>query len=447
MRRFVAPSIGIAGRIVAVLLLTLLLEFGVSTLLYERASRYAVREDEAHRLAEHLVISRKLIADEAPPARAKLAAELTTDRYALRWERALPPPPRLAPALDSMRAQIVAWEPTLAASNLRVQLVSPGRNPYVVGGLTLPDGSWLYFRTIEPLVTVNLAFERILLTLIPAIALMILAILVVRRMLFPLRRLAAAADGFGSAGAEIVPETGPGDVRRVTGAFNRMQHRISRLIADQAQALAAVGHDLRTPLARLKLRAEAILDRDLRGSVAHDVAEMEAMIASLLAFLGGDDEPEQPVRADLAILCETIVDHLVDAGHDARYRGPAHLDAVIRPMALRRAINNLTDNAARYGTHVWLRLDRTGDMIRITVEDDGPGIAPEDMTRVLEPFVRLDDARARDTVGFGLGLAIVARTVASLGGTLTLGRRESIGGGGLSAMITLEQPGGMKSTV
>lgn len=447
MTRFVAPSIGIAGRIVAVLLLALLLEFGVSTLLYERASRYAVREDEAHRLAEHLVISRRLIADAAPPARARAAAELTTDRYALRWERALPPPRRLAPALDGMRAQIVAWEPTLARSDLRVQLVSPGRNSYVVGGLRLTDGSWLYFRTIAPLVTVDLAVERILLMLIPAIALMILAILVVRRMLFPLRRLAAAADGFGSAGAEIVPETGPGDVRRVTAAFNRMQHRIARLIADQAQALAAVGHDLRTPLARLKLRAEAIPDGAVRGAVARDVAEMEAMIASLLAFLGGDEEPEQPVRTDLAILCETIVDQLTDAGHAARYVGPAHLDAVIRPMALRRAINNLTDNAVRYGTQVWLRLSQDGDTIRIAVEDDGPGIAPADRARVLEPFVRLDDARARDTIGFGLGLAIVARTAQSLGGTLTLGRRESIGGGGLSATIAFAPPGGTKGTV
>jgi signal transduction histidine kinase len=435
LRRFVAPSIGIAGRIVAVLLLTLLLEFGVSTLLYERASRFAVREDEAHRLAEHLVISRKLIADETPAGRAAEAAELTTDRYALRWQQALPPPPPLAPSLDSMREQILAWEPSLSAADLRVQLVSPGRDQYVTGGLRLRDGSWLYFRTLEPLVTVNLAFERILLTLIPAAALMILAILVVRRMLFPLRRLAQAADQFGSSAAMgAVPEVGPGDVRRVTGAFNRMQHRISRLIADQAQALAAVGHDMRTPLARLKLRTDAIPDPDLRHAVEGDVAEMEAMIASLLAFLGGDDDPEQPVRIDLAVMCETIVDNLGDAGHAASYHGPAHFDIVVRQMALKRAINNLADNAARYGDHVRLCVTPEPGAVIIAVEDDGPGIPEEDLRRVLEPFVRLDHARGRDTVGFGLGLAIVARTVEALGGTFRLSNRAE---GGLCAAITL----------
>jgi signal transduction histidine kinase len=435
LRRFVAPSIGIAGRIVAVLLLTLLLEFGVSTLLYERASRFAVREDEAHRLAEHLVISRKLIADEPAAGRPAEAAELTTDRYALRWQQALPPPPPLAPALDSMREQILAWEPSLSAADLRVQLVSPGRDQYVTGGLRLRDGSWLYFRTLEPLVTVNLAIERILLTLIPAAALMIMAILVVRRMLFPLRRLAQAADHFGSSAAMgAVPEAGPGDVRRVTSAFNRMQHRISRLIADQAQALAAVGHDMRTPLARLKLRTDAIPDPDLRHAVEGDVAEMEAMIASLLAFLGGDDDPEQPVRIDLAVMCETIVDNLGDAGHAASYDGPEHLDIVVRPMALKRAINNLADNAARYGDHVRLCVSRDAATVTIAVEDDGPGIPEEDLPRVLEPFVRLDHARGRDTVGFGLGLAIVARTVDALGGTFRLSSRA---GGGLCAAITL----------
>ncbi|QQV78422.1 HAMP domain-containing protein [Sphingomonas aliaeris] len=427
MKRLMRPSIGIAGRIVAILLLTLLLEFGVSTLLYERASRFAVREDEAHRLAEHLVISRKLIADEPPEKRADEAAELTTDRYALRWERALPPPPPISPSLDSMRAQILAWEPALERSDLRVQLVSPGRNPYVTGGLKLPDGSWLYFRTIEPLVTVNLAFERILLTLIPAIAMMIVAILLVRRMLFPLRRLAAAADDFGAANVDEVPEAGPGDVRRVTAAFNRMQQRIRRLISDQTQALAAVGHDLRTPLARLKLRADGIQDAALRQAMEGDVAEMSAMVDSLLAFLGGNDDPERPVRIDLAVTAETIVDALCDAGHDVRYEGPDHLELTIKPMSLKRAINNLTGNAVRYGEKVWVRVSQDDGDVTIAVEDDGPGIPERDLSRVLEPFVRLDDARGRDTVGFGLGLPIVVRTLETIGGRLILSNRSPHG--------------------
>ena len=436
MRKLITPSFGLAGRIVAILLLTIVLEFAVSTLLYERASQFAVREDEAHRLAEHLVISRKLVAEAPVADRAAMAQGLTTDRYALLWERKLAPPPPIAPSLDGMRAQVLAWEPSLAESDLRLRLTSPGRHSIVIGGLKLPDGSWLYFQTLEPLVTINLTFERLALTLIPAVGFLLLGGLLVRRMLFPLRRLAEAADDFGQPGGEgvEVPESGPGEVRRVTGAFNRMQSRIQRLISDQSQALAAVGHDLRTPLARLKLRADGIDDGELRKAVDHDVAEMEAMITSLLAFLGGNEEPEKPVRSDLAVLCETIVDHLRDAGPEAEYVGPDQLDMILRPMALRRAINNLTDNAARYGEHVWLRLSQSAQGVTIVVEDDGPGIAEEDMPRVLEPFVRLDDARQRDTVGFGLGLPIVLRTVESLGGTFTLSERQ---GGGLRTEILL----------
>ena len=256
---------------------------------------------------------------------------------------------------------------------------------------------------------------------------MIVAILLVRRMLFPLRRLAAAADDFGAADVDEVPEAGPGDVRRVTAAFNRMQQRIRRLIADQTQALAAVGHDLRTPLARLKLRADGIEDVALRRAMEADVAEMGAMVDSLLAFLGGDDDPEQPVRIDVAVTVETIVDALCDAGHDVLYEGPDHLELTIKPMSLKRAINNLTGNAVRYGERVWVRVSRDDRQVTIAVEDDGPGIPEADLARVLEPFVRLDDARGRDTVGFGLGLAIVVRTLETLGGRLILSNRDPHG--------------------
>ncbi|MGH6613834.1 ATP-binding protein [Sphingomonas sp.] len=434
MRRFVRPSIGVAGRVVAILLLAMVIEFGASTLLYERASQFAVREDEAHRLAEHLVICKRLIAAAPPEERAALATELSTDRYALRWRAQLPPPPANAPALDTMRRQVIGWEPALAKSNLRLRLVAPGHHAMVAGGLVLPDGDWLYFRTLQPVARLSSSFDRILLALIPAVVLMVLGSALLRRMLAPLHGLAEAADRFDGAGDHIVAEAGPSEVRRVTVAFNRMQARIRHLITDRTQALAAVGHDLRTPLARLSLRADMIDDREIGDAVAGDVAEMEAMVASLLAFLGGEDEPERPVATDLAVLCTTIVDTGSDAGRIIAYRGPEHLDLVTRPLALRRAIGNLVDNALRYGTRVDVVLQRGGNIVTIDIEDDGPGIPEASLARVLEPFVRLDDARTRDTVGFGLGLAIVTRTVDMLGGRFSLKNRPS---GGLCARIAL----------
>jgi signal transduction histidine kinase len=425
---------GLLGQVLAILLLTLMIEFGVSTLLYERASRFAVRDDEANRLAEHLVISRRLIAERPAADRAAMAAELTTDRYALRWSEALTAPPPIAPALDQMQRQVIEWEPGLARSDLRLQLQSPGRSSVVTGALRLADGSWLYFRTLEPVANINLAFERVLLALVPAIALMVLGGLMVRRALLPLRRLAAASERVGHGEVVPVAEDGPGEVRRVIGAFNRMQDRIEALIAGRTQALAAVGHDLRTPLARLHLRIEALANDDTRRAISQDVGEMEAMITSLLAFLGGEADPERPSAVDLAVMCATIVDDAVDRGRDARYVGPDHCERRVRRVGLKRAIGNLVDNALHYGTCVTVTLTVRDDGLVISVEDDGPGIPDDQLERVLEPFVRLDPARGRDTVGFGLGLPIVQAAVAAEGATLSLANRRD---GGLRAAITL----------
>lgn len=436
MRRVVAPSFGLLGRVVAILLLTVLVEFGVSTLLYERATEFSVRDDEARRLAEHLVISRHLIEDRKPVERRMMAAKLTTDRYVVRWSPLPLPSPR-APELATMRAQVTAWEPSLAATGLRLRLISPGRSSVVAGELALTDGSRLAFMTREPVTRFDLAINRVLLALVPAIGLMALGGILIRRTLLPLRRLSEAADTVGAGGrtsAPPVPEDGPGEVRRVVAAFNRMQARIARLISDRTQALAAVGHDLRTPLARLKLRTEAIEDAEARAAVEADIAEMDGMVASLLAFLGGDSDPERAVRVDLAVLCATIVDDAVDRGREADYVGPDHCERVLRPIGMKRAIGNLVENALQYGETVTVTLLVEGAGVTIRVEDDGPGIPEDQMASVVQPFVRLDPARHRDTKGFGLGLSIVARAAAAEGGRLALSNRPE---GGLRGEIVL----------
>jgi signal transduction histidine kinase len=434
MRRFVRPSIGLIGQIVAILLLTMVIEFGVSTILYERASQFAVRDDEARRLAEHLVIARRLVAEQPPERRDAMAEDLTTERYALHWQRNLPPPPPIAPALDGMRHQVIEWEPSLAASDLRLKLTSPGRSSVVTGGLRLPDNSWLYFRTLEPLHNLELATERILLALIPALALMVIGGLLIRRALRPMRQLAIAADTLGDAEHDPIPEAGPGEVRRVVAAFNRMAARIQRLIVDRTQALAAVGHDLRTPLHRLKLRADAVEDETTRAAIQRDIGEMEAMVNSLLAFLGGGSDPEAPVLTDVAVLCATLIDDVEDRGLPGVYDGPSHCEVTVRPVALKRALGNLIENALHYAGNVVLRLESEPAGVTMIVEDDGTGIPEDQLRRVLEPFVRLDTSRPRDTVGFGLGLPIVGRIVEAEGGVLTLANRPE---GGLHAAIFL----------
>ncbi len=436
MTRLPHPTLGLIGRVFAILLLAVLVEYGASTFLYERASQFSVRQDEAHRLAEHLVIAHKLI-DEAPIGeRPALAAELTTSRYAVAWRPVLPGSPAVAPSLDALTRQVLDWEPDLRDRDLRLNLTSPGRDGFITGALRLGDASWITFRTRQPVRALDMAFGRILLALTPAVALILIGGLLVRQMLGPMRDLARAADRVGHGEVEPVPERGPSEVRDTIVAFNAMQARIHTLIADRTQALAAVGHDFRTPLARLNLRADAIDDDDLRDAIQHDVVEMDQMVASLLAYLSGEDEAdaEQPAATDLAVLCATLADDVTDRGGLAVYHGPDHCELIVRRVALKRALTNLVDNALHYGTRVDLRLDEAPEAITIAIDDDGPGIAPADRARALEPFVRLDPARGRDTQGFGLGLAIVRRAVAAHGGTFTL---ETSPAGGLSARIAL----------
>ncbi|WP_076070994.1 ATP-binding protein [Sphingomonas montana] len=432
--RLARPSLGLLGQIFLIVLLTVAVEFGASTFLYERTSRLSAQEDEARRVAEHLVIARRMLADSPVAQRPAIAERLTTDRYDVQWRATRATPPPVPAELREMRLQIVAWEPVLARTDLRLRLKSPGRSNVVVGALRLPDGTWIDFSTDELLTGTTLAFTRIVIALLPALALIGIGFLVLRVTLRPMRMLANAADAIGHGAPTTLPEQGSREVRQVIHAFNDMQARILQLIDDRTEALAAVGHDLRTPIARLRLRTDAVRDPALRTAMDGDLAEMEAMLSSLLAFFGGDSDPEPAERIDLAVMLATLVDDALDRGRDAAYDGPDHFDAHLRPLEIKRAVANLVDNALHYGDAIVIGLVVAGDRILIRVDDDGPGIPPAELETVLRPFERLDPARARNTDGLGLGLAIVARAVARAGGTLVLANRPE---GGLRAEIAL----------
>jgi two-component system osmolarity sensor histidine kinase EnvZ len=428
------PSIGVVGRIFAILLLVVVVEFAVSTLLYERASQLSVREDEARRVAEHLAIAREMLAEAPVPERPGLAKRISTDHFQVAWRVTMDAPPAVTSDLSEMRRQIIVWEPSLARSGLHIHLERPGHGDIAVGELRLPDGSWLTFRAHDLIAHDRFLLERILQGLVPAAALLLLGGLVVRQMLQPLHRLAQAAGEIGRGTRVHLDEAGTGEVRRVIHAFNEMQDRIHTLIDDRTQALAAVGHDLRTPLSRLELRADAIADPGLRHAIVTDVREMEAMVSSLLAYLGGEDDPEKPVNTDVAVLAATIADNAADRGQALEYEGPEHLETAVRPVGLKRALQNLVDNALHYGGSAVLSVAEQDGRVLFRVDDDGPGIAEEELAKVLSPFVRLDPARARNTEGLGLGLAIVTQAVAADEGRFTLANRPE---GGLRAEISL----------
>jgi hypothetical protein len=263
----------------------------------------------------------------------------------------------------------------------------------------------------------------------------------VRQLLAPVRTLAAAAEALGRdvAHAPPLPETGPVEIVTAAQAFNTMAARIRRFVEDRTFLLTAIGHDLRTPITRLKLRAEYMEDDEQRAKMLADLDEMEAMVAATLAF-GRDATSAEPVtKLDLASLLRTILDDAADGDPDhaeaLTYAGPPHLPVLARPLALKRALVNLVGNALKYGEAAWVTLHTPArGMARIDIEDQGPGIPPEARERVFEPFYRLEGSRNRETGGSGLGLSIARNIMRAHGGDITLANRPE---GGLRVTVTL----------
>ena len=238
----------------------------------------------------------------------------------------------------------------------------------------------------------------------------------------PLSSFARAAENFSlESAAEPLPERGPEEIRSVARALNRMQERITRLVADRTRMLAAISHDLRTPITRLRLRAEFIEDEGHRKRMLVDLDQMRTMLESVLSLLRNDRKVEAVTLVDIASTLQLIADQFSDMGHLVRYQGPASATAAARPDDLHRAVTNLVENAVRYGAEVIVRLDVAGTRLVIDVEDDGPGISDSRKQEMLEPFVRGDDARTMDdSTGFGLGLSIALATARAHGGELSL---------------------------
>lgn len=340
----------------------------------------------------------------------------------LRMEGLMSAPPRLRP-----REIVLSGTP------------KPGA---LLASLRLPDGAWLNIRIEMPpprpwhSETFLAAF--VLMTLAAAI----LILWAVRRLTRPVRDLAAAAERLGrDVNAPPLPEDGPREVATAARAFNTMAARISRFVSDRTQMLAAIGHDLRTPITRLRLRAEFLEDDEQRRKMLADLEEMEAMVAATLAFARDDAAAEPSVPLDLAALCRTVLDEAMDAHPEApegaiAYSGPERLRVRARPVALKRALANLVSNALAYGgaARITLSPQAQGGTLRLVVEDDGPGVPEMELESVFAPFRRLEGSRNRETGGVGLGLPIARNILRAHGGDVVLRNRPE---GGLAAVVTL----------
>jgi signal transduction histidine kinase len=251
-----------------------------------------------------------------------------------------------------------------------------------------------------------------------------------------LRNFAKAAEEFSLEGEhKLLPETGPKEIQQAAKAFNRMRERIAGLVDDRTRMLGAIGHDLRTPITRLRLRAEFIEDEKTRRDILKDLDRMNRMVDSALSYIRDGMEREAKVPVDLGSLLRTVVDNFADVGENVGYEGQEHLAVSARPDALVRAVENLIENALKFGSRAVVRVRRTeGNSVVIEVEDDGDGIPEAQRAAMLEPFVRGDPARSEPSSGFGLGLSITAAIARAHGGRLALGSGRL---GGLLASISL----------
>jgi len=272
------------------------------------------------------------------------------------------------------------------------------------------------------------------------IALMILSTLVVaviatRHLAAPLERFAEGARRFGvDHQAPPIPVIGPHEIRQAILAFNAMQAQLKHFLQDRTQMLAAISHDLRAPLTRMRLRGEFIEDAEQQARLFRDVDEMQTMVNSALEFFRDDARLEHATAFDLAELLHTIVDDFKDAGIEVSFEGAHRLVYLGRPIGLKRALTNLIDNAIKYASEPAVHLETSAGRVEIRVLDRGPGIAAEFHEQVFAPFFRLEGSRNKHTGGVGLGLSAARATVLEHGGTLTLRNRHA---GGLEARVSL----------
>lgn len=303
--------------------------------------------------------------------------------------------------------------------------------------IRLEDNSWLVFTGFTRDWGLSQRQRLMIWAAFLALSCAVVSAISSRQLSRPIRQFASAVRLAGlNPHAPPIRESGPQELREVIAAFNKMHGQIQEFVAYRTAMLAAISHDLRTPLTRMRLRGEFMQDKTQQARLFRDVDEMQAMIDGALAFFRGDANEEENRPFDLPGILLSITDDYADQGVEIRYSGPDHLVYNGRPLALKRAFTNLIENAVKYGTPPQVELCCGKAGIAVTVRDEGPGIPSEAMETVFKPFYRLDRSRNRATGGAGLGLTAAQAIIRGHGGDIVLRNQPA---GGLEAVVTLPQ--------
>jgi signal transduction histidine kinase len=415
---------GISGQIAALVLASIIAIHLILTVTFfvHRPDQIDPSIDRGHSQLAAVV---QLLGAAPPAARPRLFADIARAFPQLGVE-ALPAGSAAANDLDRLDPRGL---PRRLGSGYRVFTLAQEPDPHKIG-IALPDGAMISARLLQDQRQRALWAGPWLVTLLfGVISVTLLGLWAARALTAPLSSFAKAAETFSLNGAAApLTERGPEEIRSVAKALNRMRERITTLIDDRTRMLAAISHDLRTPITRMRLRSEFIEDEVQRGRMLRDLDQMRSMLESVLSFLRNDRKLESMTLVDVASTLQLVTDQFADMGHKVAYDGPEHAMATVRPDDLHRSVTNLVENAVRFGAEATIRLRVSPDTVTIEIEDDGPGISDARKQVMLEPFVRGDDARNMDeAAGFGLGLSIARSIVLAHGGELSLNDRSPHG--------------------
>ena len=459
MTRFLPKSL--FGQTLLILFAGLIVSHAAGSWIYTADREQAVRAVGGFATAQRIANLTRLVEETPRESRQRIVSALSDQSFRLSLSAE---PPSIAttggdaPIAQAIKDYLVerlslgsARQPRVSASSASGGPFGPrhmmGHGPMMHGfggfsgfrdlqvAIPLADGQWLTFSTALP--AGGPAFSAQFLLSMAVMAIIILAVCVwaVRRVTAPLASLAMAAERLGhDVNAPSLPEAGTTETRLAARAFNDMQTRLRNLIENRTRLLAAISHDLRTPLTLLRLRAENVENAQERDKMLSTIAEMDSMIGATLNFARDQSASESRRKTDLTSLLQSVVDDMGDAGIPVRMEAAGSIFYECQPAALKRAIRNLLDNAVKYGKAGSVEVRTTSRTIAIDIDDEGPGIPEPELSRVLEPFYRVEESRSRETGGFGLGLAITQSIVQAHGGTLKLSNRPT---GGLRASIAL----------
>lgn len=418
----------IQSRTIVVLLLGLGVFHVLSLWTYQVGLRSEIDLTNENRLAERLVSIKRAILALPVDERDGIAHSLSGGPIEVHWSSVGLTATNAAddPALAALRSRLVAMAPELVGQGLIVaaprELGGRGVDPHQIQvSIRAVDGGWVNFSVTRLTGPHGTGHGILFSTTLMALGVVLVSVLMVRWLTRPLRIFGdAARQTFVGDQAAEVPVEGPREVRDLAEAFNDMQRRIKRLIDDRTQTLAAVSHDLKTPLTRLRLRASELDGHPSIPDIEADLDEMESMLDASLMFLRGEQVAE-PVRdLDLSALLETIKDDFVDGGHAVALVAPPRLRIRGRPLSLKRAFTNLIWNAVRYGKTARITLERDDGGVAAIIDDEGPGIPEDKLDAAFAPFTRIETSRSRETGGVGLGLTIARTVLRGHGGDVRL---------------------------